>query len=93
MSSRISFAPENLDWKKAYLAAVLERDRALLPALIEDANKRLCERLRELKILGSVPCEETEAIHDALYMLQALRSSLLYREDASGGWVRSDWDS
>lgn len=93
MSSRIPFAPENLEWKKAYMAAVLERDRTRLPGLIEVANKTLCERLRELLVSAPVPCDEASAIHDALYMLQALRSSLLYREDENGEWVRPDQDN
>ena len=74
------------------MAAVLEKDCVRIPGLIEYANERLGERLRELLIVGPVPCDETEAIHDALYMLQALRSSLLYREDETGGCIRSDSD-
>jgi len=92
MSSRILSAPENLDWKKAYMAAVLEKDRGRLPGLIQQARQRLCERLRELWVLGPVPSEEIEAIHDALYLLQALLSSLSYR-DEPGEWIRSVQDS
>ena len=81
MSSRIFAAPENLDWKKAYMAAVLERDRARLHVLIPDARKKLAERLRQLTMAGALPCDEVEAIHDALYLLEALRNSLSHRED------------
>lgn len=86
MSSRIFFLPENPDWKKAYMAAVLEKDRTRLPELIQDAKKKLSDRLRELRLSGSVPCEEIEAIYDALYFIQALNSSLPYRDEA-GEWA------
>lgn len=81
MSSRISAAPEDLDWKRAYMAAILERDRQRLLGLIHDAQVKLSKRLLELTAAesGSLPCDETEAIHDAQYMLEALRNSLPYR--------------
>lgn len=88
MSSRICSAPENLDWKQAYMAAVLEKDRKRIPGLVQQARQRLTQRLRELWIAGPVPNEEVEAIHDALYLLQALLSSLSYR-DKNGEWTRS----
>jgi len=84
MSSRIFFAPNNTDWKQAYMAAILEKDYGQIPGLIQKAREKLSERLRELLVGGSVPCDEAEAIHDALYMLQALLISLSYRDEASG---------
>ena len=81
MSSRIFFVPENLDWKKAYMAAVLEKDRGRVPILIEQARAMLSERLRELWKSGPVPSDEMEAIDDALYLLEALLSSMSYREE------------
>lgn len=92
MSSRIFAASENLDWKRAYMAAVLEKDRNRLPVLIQIARESLCARLREIWATGPVPCEEIEAIHDALYLLQALLSSLSYRDDA-GEWSSPGLDS
>lgn len=83
MSSRIFSAPESLDWKKAYMAAVLEKDRTRLPELVREARELLSERLRQLWTTGPVPSEEIEAIHDALYLLQALLSSLSYREETN----------
>ena len=80
MSSRIFSLPENLEWKQAYMAAVLEKDRGRLPPLIQDATQKLSERLHELWGKGPVPSEEVEAIDDALYLLQALLSSLPYRD-------------
>jgi len=79
MSTRISALPEKLEWKQAYLAAVLERDRARIAGLIHDARRKLSTRLHELKTASW--CDEIEAIHDADYLLQALHSSLSYRED------------
>ena len=92
MSSRIFAAPENLDWKKAYMAAVLEKDRRRVPRLIQEARAKLSERLHELWRLRPVPREEVEAIDDALYLLQGLLSSLSYR-DGSGEFMGSTPDS
>jgi len=92
MSSLISFPHENLDWRKAYLAAVLEKDRQRLPALIRRARETCSERLLTLSKSGPVPSDEVNAIHDALYMLQALLGSISYRTEA-GEWTRSDLDN
>jgi len=92
MTSRIFTAPDNLDWKKAYMAAVMEKDRSRLPGLIHDAREKLSQRLHELWAVKPVPSEEMEAIHDALYLLEALLSSLLYRME-SGERIRPGHDS
>lgn len=89
MSSRILAVPEDLDWKKAYLAAVLERNRTRVPELIQHAREKITQRLHELWASDTGFCEEIEAIHDALYLLTALLSSLSYRHDAG---MRSKWD-
>lgn len=83
MSSRISSVPENIHWKRAYMAAVLEKDRTHVPRLIQEAKDSLSERLHELSSAGLVPNEEVKAIHDALYLLEALLSSLLYRDETA----------
>lgn len=92
MSSGVRSSPEHFSWEKAYMAAILEKDHARLPELIEEANRRLCECLRTLLAASPVCSHEIEAINDALYMLQALHSSLLYREDETGEWLISDQD-
>jgi len=79
MSGRVFAMPEDLDWKHAYLAAIQENDRTRILGLIEDARAKLTARLAELKTSGVVLCDEVEAIDDAFYLLQALKSSLLYR--------------
>lgn len=92
MSSRISSVPDHVDWKRAYMAAVLEKDRGHIPRLIQEARDSLSERARELWLARPVPNEELEAIHDAFYLLDALLSSLSYREETAE-WTRSVHDS
>ena len=81
MSSRIFPIPETVDWKQAYMAAILERDRNSVTPLIQHARHKLSLRLHELTGVGPFPSDEIEAIHDAFYLLQALQSSLAYRDD------------
>lgn len=83
MTSRISLMPDNLDWKQAYLAAVLEANPVSILVLIHKAREKLGTRLHELYADGSGVCDEVEAIHDAAYMLFALQCSLLHRDDDS----------
>jgi len=83
MSSRISVLPDSLDWKQSYMTAIFEKDRARMPGLIAAAREKLALRLGELGDLGFVQCDEIDAIHDALYMLEALRDSLAYREESA----------
>jgi len=80
MPTRISDVPENCEWKQAYVAAVLEKNRKRVAGLIRDAKAKLSSRLDELTG-GSFAHDEIEAIHDAYYLLQALQSSLSYRDD------------
>ena len=80
MSSNFSSVSESLEWKQAYLAAVLEKDRTRIVSLIDDARSKLSARLAELTA-QSYPHDEVEAIQDADYLLQALQSSLAYRND------------
>lgn len=80
MSTYISAVSENLEWKQAYMAAILEKDRTRVVSLIEDARSKLAARLDDLTAeLHSY--NEIEAIEDADYLLQALQSSLSYRID------------
>ncbi|HTT24777.1 MAG TPA: hypothetical protein VMG82_38025 [Candidatus Sulfotelmatobacter sp.] len=80
MSTHIASVPEGVAWKRAYLAAILEKDRNRITGLIQDARSKLSVRLEELA--GDFfSYDEIEAIHDADYLLQALQSSLSYRTD------------
>ncbi len=90
MSSPILPLPESLSWKQAYMAAILEKDRARIIPRIENAREKISSRLREITIGGTGTfskhehAEEIDAIHEAFYLLEALRSSLAYRaEDAA----------
>jgi replication-associated recombination protein RarA len=80
MSTYISAVPENLEWRQAYMAAVLEKDRTRVVDLIHHARSKLATRLDELAA-ESYSHDEIEAIQDADYLLQALQSSLSYRND------------
>ena len=80
MSTHISSIPESVEWKQAYLAAVLEKDRTRIAGLIQEARSKLSARLVELAA-QSYSHDEVEAIQDADYLLQALQSSLSYRND------------
>ena len=85
MSSPILSLPESLAWKQAYMAAILEKDRFAINKKIDDAREKLSTRLREITVGEGGPFykheheEEIEAIHEADYLLEALRSSLAYR--------------
>ena len=81
MSSHIFNVPDTVDWKQAYTAAILEKDRSTVVRRIEQARQELSNRLQELTLTGSPLCDEIEAIHDAFYLLQGLQSSLRYRND------------
>jgi hypothetical protein len=48
MSTSISTVPEYLEWKQAYMAAVLETDRTRVVSLIQDARSKFATRLDEL---------------------------------------------
>ena len=61
MSTHISAVPEGLDWKQAYLAAVLEKDRTRVVGLIQDARSKFATRLDELAA-ESYSHDEIEAI-------------------------------
>jgi hypothetical protein len=80
MSTHISAVTENLEWKQAYMAAVLEKDRTRVVGLIQDARSKFAIRLDELAA-ESYSHDEIESIQDADYLLQALQSSLSYRND------------
>ena len=80
MSTYFSGVPETLEWKQAYLAAVLEKDRTRILGLIHEAKAKLSARLVELRAL-TYSHDEIEAIQDAEYVLQAVKSRLLYGND------------
>jgi hypothetical protein len=63
-------------WKELYVAALLEGDRAKIPALITEAERAIVSRARELFNAAGDNIDEEEGLDDALYALRALRSCL-----------------
>ena len=64
-------------WQVLYEAAVLETDRSKLNARIEDAQRAIDARLRELETGATDFPEEHRDLHKAKERLQALRERLL----------------
>lgn len=67
-------------WKDLYLAALMEADHAKMPARIASAERMLVDRARELFMATGDNVHEEEAMDDALYALQALKSCLQLRD-------------
>ena len=63
------------EWKRLYTAALFEVDAAKLPERITQAETALVLRARELFHAPGDNIEEAEALDDAMYALQALRST------------------
>lgn len=72
-------SPPNLLWKDLYVAALLEGDRDRVPTLIEEAERAIVDRARELFRASGDHIEEEQAMDDALYALHALRNCLAGR--------------
>ncbi len=62
-------------WKRLYTAALFEVDSAKLPERIAEAEAALVLRARELFHAPGDNIEEEQALDDAMYALQALRST------------------
>lgn len=71
-------------WRSLYIAAIFERDVTNLPDKIAKAEAALVHRARELFYSAGDHIEEEEALDDAMYTLQALRSSYQCGRPASG---------
>ena len=64
------------DWKDLYVAALLEGDKDKIPSRIDQAERAIVERTRELFNRAADNTREQESLRDALYALQALKSCL-----------------
>jgi hypothetical protein len=62
------------DWRQMYVAALREPDLEKHPMRIAEAEKALMLRARELSAIGDI--DEKQAVNDAFYALQALRTRL-----------------
>ena len=63
-------------WRELYRAALFETDTRKLPSRIEEAERELIRRGRQLFPMSVNQRDEAEAIDDALYALRALRNCL-----------------
>jgi uncharacterized protein YktB (UPF0637 family) len=61
-------------WHGLYQAALFETDRSKVPQRIEDAERAILSRIKELFIISADHIEEDVVLDDALYALRALRS-------------------
>jgi hypothetical protein len=82
MDARVTKFSEGTDWRALYRSALLELDTSNLPQRIAEAEHALVGRAKELFHEGGDNGEETEELDDAMYALQALRSTLKWRPRA-----------
>jgi predicted transcriptional regulator len=66
---------DNRKWREFYNAAILELDSTKLPERIAEAEKALVQHARELLQRTGDNIEEEQALDDATYVLQGLRST------------------
>ena len=64
------------NWRALYKAAFSETDLQMLPERIQQAQRAIILRTRELFTTPGDNVEEEETIDDALYTLRALRHRL-----------------
>lgn len=76
MSTVTSYNSPQLAWHSLYQAALFETDRNKVPRLIEEAEKAILSRIKELFISSADHIEEDVILDDALYALRALRNCL-----------------
>lgn len=74
MSTGMPFPAPRPEWHVLYHAALFESDRNKLPQRIEEAEKAVLCRIRELFLTNTDHIEEDVVLDDALYALRALRS-------------------
>lgn len=61
-------------WHSLYQAALFETDRELILARIDEAEKAILDRVKELSRVDADHIEEDQILDDALYALRALRN-------------------
>ena len=75
MSAAVPKSPDSRKWREFYNAAILELDSTKLPKRIAEAEKALVQHARELLQRTGDNIEEEQALDDATYVLQGLRST------------------
>lgn len=74
MSTGTSSVAPRLAWHTLYHAALFETDRNKVPQRIEEAERAILSRIRELFVTNADHIEEDVVLDDALYALRALRN-------------------
>ena len=77
-----SASDSRLNWHSLYQAALFETDRTKIPERIDQAEKAILERVKELFVATTDHIEEDQVLDDALYALRALRNCV-YPEAAA----------
>ena len=77
-----SLSGQTRAWKDLYIAALFETDKTMIPERISQAQLAIRRRRRHLLEAGS-DLRERQALDNALFSLQALRSCLAIRSSAA----------
>ena len=80
MNTVMSCSAPSLAWHVLYQAALFENDRNKVQERINEAERAILSRMKELFSATSDHIEEDVVLDDALYALRALRSCV--RSDA-----------
>jgi hypothetical protein len=80
-------------WRELYRAALFETDTSKLPSRIEQARSALVFRSRQLFVTSPNYDDETDAIENALYALQALENCLRFNTKDRRRAPRDTWTS
>jgi hypothetical protein len=83
VTAPISTRPESTNWRELYRAAILELDESKISQQFVEAQKAVIERVKELFQEDGESSGEKQALDDAMYFLQALRSTLRFNTSAS----------
>jgi uncharacterized protein YktB (UPF0637 family) len=76
MSTGTSRTSSQLAWHVLYHAALFETDRNKVPRLIEESEKAILSRIKELFVTSADHIEEDIVLDDASYALRALRNCI-----------------
>jgi hypothetical protein len=87
MNTGMAGAPDRRAWRESYKAALFELDVNKVPHRIVEAEKALVARARELFDTTGDNIEEEQALDDAMYALQALRSALKHRPKSASSFT------
>jgi len=72
-----------ISWQALYQAALFEKDPRMIPPRIDEAEKAILGRVRELFAVETDHIEEDQILEDALYALRALRNCAVGEANAA----------